>query len=214
MLRLNRRRSFLPLVAAAFSFPGTVPTGHASQPQYASPSGNVPSAGASTVQMTFQYSGVSSSTVLDVLMNRDLDARNACYIAYSLPYQTLYLVGDDGSTLYPAPASNSQCSVSLASASLSGTNFALAISYIFKSAFATGAGVLGRGDKVIFGGASDSGGLWTSLGTWRVWAPPGPPSAPFLSSFETSGSSQAHQLLTARFNGSGANSPDPGQQRH
>jgi len=51
----------------------------------------------------------------------------------------------------------------------------------------------------------NSGG-WTNLGTWRVWAPPSPPSAPYVASFEASGS-QAEQLVTLKFNGSGASSP-------
>lgn len=138
---------------------------------------------------------------MDVLINRNLDAYQSCYIAYSIPLQQLYLVGDDGN-IHPAPVSNNQCSVSLVSTNSNGTTFTLTVSYTFTTAFGT---QTGRGDKILFAGASDSNG-WTTLGTWRVWAPPSPPPTPFVSSIETSNSVQAHQLLTAKFNAAGASS--------
>lgn len=59
--------------------------------------------------------GAADIGIVDVLINRSLDARSACYLAYSRPLNVLYLVGDDGVSLITVPVgksvSNSQCQV-------------------------------------------------------------------------------------------------------
>ncbi len=83
----------------------------------------------------------------------------------------LYLVGDTGG-LTAAPASNSQCGVSLVSSSGSGTTFTLTIAYQFYSAFASPLAARARGDKVVFMAAQDQFGDnsgWKTMGIWRVW---------------------------------------------
>jgi hypothetical protein len=199
-MRLGNRPNTV-LSAGALLLLAALQRAHATQPVYASPSGTVPEGGASTAQITYQFSGVTSSTVVNALINRYLNAYQACYIAYSIPASTLYLVGDNG-TLYPAPAQKAECGIALVSAQRNGSTLNLIVSYTFYSPFVT---ETRRGDTVIWGGASDSGG-WSILGTWRVWAPPNPPPTPYVQSIQTSNTVQSHQLLTGRYNAAGASS--------
>ena len=59
--------------------------------------------------------GVADVGIVDILINRSLDARSACYLAYSRALNVLYLVGDDGVSLVAVPVgksvSNGQCQV-------------------------------------------------------------------------------------------------------
>jgi probable HAF family extracellular repeat protein len=102
--------------------------------------------------------------VVDILINNFLDGRNACYIAYSRPYNTLYLVNDAGTALLPG-LSNSQCSVSMAGAAAGSSNtLTLTLNITFSSSF--------DGNRVIYTAARDfldantSG--WQALGSWTV----------------------------------------------
>ena len=52
--------------------------------------------------MTFAFrdsAGWQDLDVVNILINGTLDGRNACYLAYSQPSKTLYLVNDDGAGL-------------------------------------------------------------------------------------------------------------------
>jgi len=84
--------------------------------------------------------------VLDILINRTLDPRNACYLAYSVPSSTLYLVNDAGQAAGPFAGAaklgsssfiqNSQCFVSLVSAAGSGNTLTLTLEELFNPSFA------------------------------------------------------------------------------
>ncbi|MFN9456506.1 MAG: BACON domain-containing protein [Acidobacteriota bacterium] len=76
-------------------------------------------------QSTFVFrdpNGANDLGVVNVLINRALDARNACYIAYNAATEQLYLVADSGAGLLELAASppsavveNSQCRIRRAS---------------------------------------------------------------------------------------------------
>ncbi|HYW41271.1 MAG TPA: hypothetical protein VE959_00355 [Bryobacteraceae bacterium] len=81
-----------------------------------------PARGAGSSQaFTFTFTdtkGFQDLGVANVLINSALDGRQACYIAYSQPYRTLYLVGDAGGGLSQGLAlggsgsvSNSHCTI-------------------------------------------------------------------------------------------------------
>ncbi|MCX6608188.1 MAG: hypothetical protein NTV52_32000 [Acidobacteria bacterium] len=55
----------------------------------------------STQTLTFSVShpdGLARLGIINLLINSSLDARNACYLAYSVPQRVLYLVNDGGPT--------------------------------------------------------------------------------------------------------------------
>jgi hypothetical protein len=117
--------------------------------------------------------------VVNILVNDFLDARNACYLAYSVPRTTLYLVNDAGpqapfagSLIYgdSRTIQNSQCTVSLASVLESGNTVTLSLEIEFASAFG--------GNRVIYLAARDQGqgnSGWQALGIWQVpFTPSGP----------------------------------------
>jgi YD repeat-containing protein len=130
---------------------------------------------------TFQFShpaGYQSLSVVNVLINTFLDGRHACYLAYSVPSTTLFLVDDAGDAGGPFAGSvalgspgtaiqNSQCSVNLTSATGSGTTLSLTLSITFKAAFG--------GNKIQYLAARDASGGntdWQAMGVWQ--APPAP----------------------------------------
>lgn len=66
----------------------------------------------------YHGAGADSLNVINLLLNNALDGRQACYLAYVAPTNTLYLVNDAGTALLPGiPAdgtgtlSNSQCRI-------------------------------------------------------------------------------------------------------
>jgi len=89
---------------------------------------------ANVITATFSHpGGWSSLGVVNLLVNSGLDGRNACYLAYDVPSNRIYLVQDDGN-LYPfgyAPGtpnvvlSNSQCLIDVSRSSAQGLNEAL-----------------------------------------------------------------------------------------
>jgi len=142
----------------------------------------VVSSGASQLY-TFQFSdtaGYQALGVVNVLINNVLDGRQACYLAYSVPDGTLYLVPDSGGGLLPgimlggtASTSNGQCTVSGAGsfASGSGTTLTLMLNVNFASSFG--------GNKVVYLAARDSSGSnsgWQTMGVHGV--PPLPSGFP------------------------------------
>jgi hypothetical protein len=131
-----------------------------------------------TITFTFQDPrGAQDLGVLNVLVNSFLDGRNACYLAYSQPFNLLYLVNNTGDGLLPGAAlssagsvSNSQCTVSWTGSPVlaSGNTLSLTLSFVFNSSFA--------GNKVVYLAARDvaeNNSGWQALGTWLV---PGGPS--------------------------------------
>jgi hypothetical protein len=125
--------------------------------------------------MTFTFSdprGWQDLDVVNVLVNTFLDARNACYVAYSRTAGVLYLVNDAGGALLPGlvldgsgSTANSQCSVAGvgSSASGSGNTLTLTLPLSFSTSFA--------GNKVVYTAARDVAGDncgWQPMGVWQV----------------------------------------------
>jgi hypothetical protein len=88
--------------------------------------------------------GYQDLGVENILINTALDGRHACYLAYSRPFNTLYLVNDNGDGLLPGKSlgasgtlSNRQCTVSWGSGALAvtGNNLALALNIAFSAGF-------------------------------------------------------------------------------
>jgi probable HAF family extracellular repeat protein len=143
------------------------PAPSASNPQWGSGAG---------ATMTFTFTdprGWQDLEVVNVLINNFIDGRNACYLAYSVPAGTLYLVNDAGIAQGPyagavAPGSsnpiqNSQCTVGLIGANGSGDTLTLTLAVTFKTAFA--------GNKILYlaaGDVSQNSSGWVPLGVW-LW---------------------------------------------
>ena len=119
----------------------------------------------------FDPGGWHALTVVDVLVNSFLDGRQACYIAYSIPNNVLYLVPDSGGGLLPGlvlngsgSTNNSRCTVSGAgsSASGNGNTLTLTLNLSFSSSFG--------GYKVIYMAAQDAAGSsgWQTMGVRGV----------------------------------------------
>lgn len=128
----------------------------------------------STFAITFSDSaGYTNLDVVNVLINPFLDGRSSCYVAYSRPANTLYLVTDDGGGLLPGltlngsgSVSNNACTIlgNGTSASGSGNLLTLNLAISFNQATYVG-------DKVVYAAARDlTGGNsgWQQMGVWRV----------------------------------------------
>ena len=114
--------------------------------------------------------------VVDVLFNNFLDGIQGCYVAYSVPSATLYLVDDGGDAGGPfagylalpgtGSVSNSQCTVSGvgSTASGSGNTLTLTLNVSFTPAFA--------GNRIFYTAAGNAAGTensgWQALGAWTV----------------------------------------------
>jgi hypothetical protein len=114
--------------------------------------------------------------VVDVLFNNFLDGIQGCYVAYSVPSATLYLVDDGGDAGGPfagylalpgtGSVSNSQCTVSGvgSTASGSGNTLTLTLNVSFTGAFA--------GNRIFYTAAGNAAGTensgWQALGAWTV----------------------------------------------
>ncbi|HYW47857.1 MAG TPA: FG-GAP-like repeat-containing protein [Bryobacteraceae bacterium] len=151
--------------------PGTSPTGPAVggvTPGRSSGSGGGP--------FTFTFTdtnGWLDLGVVNVLINDALNGNQACYLAYSRAYNTLYLVNDAGTALLPGvtlngagSVNNSQCTVTGAgsSASGSGNTLTLTLNMSFPSAFA--------GNRIIYAAARSNGDAlnsgWQAAGSRTV----------------------------------------------
>jgi hypothetical protein len=141
------------------------------------PLGSTPPAGETAVEnFTFTWrlaSGAQNFGVVNVLINGALDGFRACYLAYSHPSQTLFLVTDSGFGLLPmgvngtGSVQNSQCILSAATVNTVGTDLSLRVRIQFLAGFA--------GHKIFYFAGADSAGAnsgWYTLGVWKV--PPGP----------------------------------------
>jgi len=148
------------------------------------PVANMPPSGSSapgtSQTFSFQFShpdGYSNLQLVDVLINNGLDGRHACYLAYSVQSSTLFLVDDGGDAGGPfaggvalgnnAIIQNSQCAVSLVSATGVGTTLSLTVNITFQSGFG--------GGRITFVSAQDFVGHnsgWSPLGVWQVATAP------------------------------------------
>jgi hypothetical protein len=131
--------------------------------------------------LTIIYSTPTGYQTLDVVnlrINKDLDGRKACYLAYSRTFNALYIVGDSGDANQisgkvmdrSGTVGNSQCSVALANSSVtgSGNTLTVALDMSFNSSFG--------GNRVIYAAARDADGNnsdWQTMGTYGVLPLPG-----------------------------------------
>jgi len=144
----------------------TVPGGAATSPGV----GGVNPARGSGLSQTFAFTftdskGYQDLGVVDILIHNFLDGRQACYLAYSRPLNTLYLVDDTGSFLLPGVLSNSQCGVNgVVSATSAGNVLTLTLNLTFTPTFA--------GNRIVYMAARDSTDSntsgWQATGTWSV----------------------------------------------
>jgi hypothetical protein len=147
--------------------PITYPAAIAVQPSYGT---------TSTQSLTFTYDDATNYQNLSsvqALVNTALDGRVACYVAYSLVFQTLYLVPDNGDAAHPinmplngsGSLSNSQCTITGAGSSVSGSGkrLTLILNMTFKPAFA-GRRIIWTATQNLSNGNSD----WQALGGWSI----------------------------------------------
>jgi len=133
--------------------------------------------GLGPTQFTFNWSdtkGFADLGVENILIDNFLDGRHACYLAFSRPSNTLFLVDDagDGGGPFAGSASlaaagtiqNSQCTVSWGATAVNttGNNLSLTLNIAFTAAFA--------GNRVIYMAARDLNDAnntdWHAMGTW------------------------------------------------
>jgi hypothetical protein len=151
---------------------------------------------------TFTFSdtaGFQNLSVVNVLINNFLDGRNACYIAYTVADNVLYLVPDTGGGLLPGlvlngasgTTANSQCQINRVGSSVagSGNNLTLTLNMTFNGATVPG-------NKVIYlaaRNATDNSG-WKTRGARGV--PPLPTANPAPVSMIPASGATATQTLT------------------
>jgi len=133
---------------------------------------------ASSQTLTFTFTdpnGYQDLGVVNILVNNFLDGRHACYLAYSQPSNSLFLVDDAGDGGGPFAGSavintagsiqNSQCTVSWGSAPAgrSGNNLTLTLTIALNGSFA--------GNRIVYmaaGNVSGSNSGWQALGVWQA----------------------------------------------
>ena len=136
-----------------------------------------PSSG-NTASQTFTVvyhdnTAATNITNAQLLINKDLDGANACYLGYVRSTNQLYLVNDGGPTGLQPPitpnsgtgtAQNSQCILSGVgtTATASGNDLTLTINLTFKAAF--------TGAKVVYAAAQNatSNTDWQARGVWTA----------------------------------------------
>ncbi len=154
------------------------------------PDSVTPSSGSGPAQtFTFTASSPNGSSYINqfhMLLNWGVDGAGACWMMYIQSGNSLYLINDTGTAwLGPyAPGSantlsNSQCSVNVASVTVSGfsNTLVLTVPITFNSSFI--------GPQNAFGYVMDQGGGasgWQFLGSWTGYAAPStqPPSGLFI----------------------------------
>ena len=136
----------------------------------------VRSSGPGAQSFTFRFTdtnGWQDLGVVNVLINDAFNGNQACYLAYSRLYNTLYLVNDAGTALLAgltlngtAGTGNSQCTVSGtgSSASGSGNSLTLTLNMSFPATFA--------GNRLIYAAARSNGDAlnsgWQAVGSRTV----------------------------------------------
>lgn len=155
-----------------------------------------PATGTGNATFSFMFSdvaGYQNLNVVNILVNNFLNGAGACYLAYSVPQNVLYLVNDAGNALLPGlvlngagATNNSQCTITGggSSATGSGTTLTLNLNISFSGSFG--------GNKVIYMAARDGNGgnsNWQALGTWSVpMTTPAGPSVVSVSPARSTGS--------------------------
>ncbi|MFN9895784.1 MAG: InlB B-repeat-containing protein [Acidobacteriota bacterium] len=163
-----------------------------------------PSGNAQTIVARFSHpAGAQYLGVVNVLINRALDGGRACYLAYSRPYDMLFLVPDGGTAEgligpltpgAPGSISNGQCTISGVgtSAVSSGNSLTLTLAVSYAAAF--------RGNRVIYTAAQSISNIssgWQTMGAALV--PEAAPSFPRPHSLSPAAVSTGSQVLTATF---------------
>ncbi len=146
--------------------------------------------------------GYQALAVMNILVNETLDGRQACYLAYSLPLNTLYIVPDDGNGANivghlmngSGTLANSQCSINLASSSTfgSGSTLTLTLAISFTPSFG--------GHKVVYAAAGDTASGtsgWQTMGVYGV--SPLPAGVPWPVSLTPPSLSTSSAMVTATF---------------
>src|SRR5262249_9344455 len=116
-------------------------------------------------------------SVLNLLINRELDPAHACYVAYEAPIALLHLTDDLGRMQgkpdeIPIGTSvkNSQCAVRFVNFKVEGTLLTLTLEVAFSAALA--------GPKKVFLVArdkSEGNSGWLPAGSWEARPPAAPP---------------------------------------
>ena len=129
------------------------------------------SAASQTLMFSFTDSaGWQQLDVVNILLNSSLNGGQACYLAYSRPSNTLYLVNNAGNALLPGlvldhagTLSNGQCTIGPAMAAGSGNTLTLTLNVAASSTF--------KGSRIFYLAARDGVGGnsgWQPMGTWNV----------------------------------------------
>jgi sugar lactone lactonase YvrE len=163
-----------------------------------------PSGNAQTIVARYSHpAGAQYLGVVNVLINRALDGGRACYIAYSRPYDMLFLVADGGTAegligpLTPGSAgaiSNGQCTIAGpgSSAVVSGNSLTLTLAVSYTASF--------RGSRVIYTAAQSVSNVssgWQTIGAALV--PEAALSYPRTNTLSPPTATAATQTLTATF---------------
>ena len=146
--------------------------------------------------------GPADIGVVNLLINVNLDGRSACYVAYAVTSNTLFLVDDLGATSISAGSpgggvskANTQCTLDAAVSSASTVGKQLTVN--FKLRFASGF----SGPRTAFAAATTQGGGssgWQRLGVY-AGSVPAPSGTVTVSSFAGPPSVLANQYSVFRF---------------
>ncbi len=156
-----------------FTPPGAIAVTGVSPPRDAGPAG-------ANKQFTFSFTdsnGAGNFGIVNVLVNKFIDAKNACYLAYIASINTLVLVNDAGDAGGPfagamvlngvsASMENAQCQISSVGSTVTpGPNsLSLTLNITFKPAFAGNRVLYLAGRDVANGNNTD----WQAAGTFTV----------------------------------------------
>ncbi len=194
-------------LSSGWALLGTWSTVSANQPP--SVTGIIPYSGAGLSQLfSFSFSDPNGYTDLNTLFIQITPSLNAiprCALWYTLSTNTIYVLNDAGNDAFgpytlgiPGTAQNSQCSVSLASSSISGlgNNITLNLAITFNSSYS--------GSKLTYAFAQDNAGAltgWQRLGTWTVGASNQPPTVTGVVPASGTGTSQVFSFQFSDGNG-------------
>jgi hypothetical protein len=162
---------------SGWSLASSLDAGPEPVPSYPRAASVTPDAGTTAddlVTATYEHSAPATNIQTTwLLINSAVDGRQACYVAYYRPSDTLYLVPDNGDGAAAASMAltgggtleNSQCLIRSegSSATAAGNLLTLRLNVTMKAPFA--------GPRGIWGAAQSAQGVtagWRSLGVWRI----------------------------------------------
>ena len=195
------RRSISRTLLGIAAICGLAPSVEAqSTPFPASLTPAVSSGSTQVLTVTFNATGgFQTLDVVNVLVNTALDGRQACYLAYSQSSNALYIVADNGDSTQisgkvmdgTGTVANSQCTVTLAGSSATGTGntLTLVLNLTFSASFA--------GSKVVYTAARDvsqNNSGWQTMGVHAV--PPLPSTFPNAVGMNPSSGNTLTQTIT------------------